>query len=72
MSYLGLLKSAIYVRAAPAKRWNMPAEVDKIADAIVERATEHKVMSINGGWFWDYCPIRNPEIQSVAPPTAGG
>ena len=37
MSYLGLIKSAIYVGTAPASRWDMPQEVDLIADEIVNR-----------------------------------
>ena len=53
MSYFGLFKPAIYVRTAPASRWNMPQEVDKIADEIVKRATKHKVISIKGEWFWN-------------------
>ena len=53
MSYLGRFKSAIYVRTAPASRWNMPPEVDRITDEIVKRATEHKVISVKGEWFWN-------------------
>ena len=53
MSYLGMLKSAVYVRTAPAARWNLLAEVDKITDEIVERATKYKVTCIRGEWFWD-------------------
>ena len=48
MSYLGLFKSTVYVRSAPAERWNMPEEFDLITDEIVRRATTHKVISIKG------------------------
>ena len=34
MSCLGNFKSAVYVRTAPASRWNLPAEVDKISEEI--------------------------------------
>ena len=50
MSYLGKFRSAVsvYVRTAPAARWNLPAEVDTITDEIVDRATKYKVISIRG------------------------
>ena len=53
MSYLGKFTSAVYVRAAPAARWNLPAEVDKITDEIVNRAAKYKVPSIRGEWLWN-------------------
>ena len=37
MSCLGKFKSAVYVRTAPASRWNLPPEVDKISDEIETR-----------------------------------
>ena len=46
-------KSAVYVRTAPASRWDLPAEVDKISEEIVKRATKYKVTSIRGEWFWN-------------------
>ena len=53
MSYLGKFKSAVYVRTAQASRWSLPTEVDDITDEIVNRATDYKVTSIRGEWFWN-------------------
>ena len=53
MSYLGKFKSAVYVRAAQASRWNLPKAVDDITDEIVKRATAFKVTSIRGELFWN-------------------
>ena len=52
MKCLGKFKSCVYVRTAPASRWSLPLEVDKISDEIVNRATENKVTCIRGEWFW--------------------
>ena len=52
MTYLSLFKSSIYVRTAPAERWMLTAEVDKIYEYIAERATQHKVITIPGEPFW--------------------
>ena len=65
MSYLGKFKSAVYVRTAPAARWNLPAEVDKITDEIVDRATKYKVTGIRGEWFW------NSIVQSATAKSSG-
>ena len=43
----------MYVRTAPASRWNMPQEVDLITNEIWRRATKHKVTCIRGEWFWN-------------------
>ena len=53
MKCLWKFKSAVYVRTAPASRWNLPREVDRISDEIVKRATENKVTCIRGEWFWN-------------------
>ena len=65
MSYLGSFMSAVYVRTAPAARWNLPAEVDKITDEIVDRATKYKVTGIRGEWFW------NSIVQSATAKSSG-
>ena len=43
--------TAIYVRTAPAERWTLPDEVDRISEYIAARATEHKVITIPGEPF---------------------
>ena len=52
MKCLGKFKSCVYVRTAPASRWNLPQEVDKITTEIVRRATEYKVTCIRSESFW--------------------
>ena len=53
LTYLSLFKSAVYVRTAPAKRWQMPEEVDRISIEINSRATLKQVVTIKGESFWD-------------------
>ena len=53
MECLGKFKFAVYVRTAPASRWNLPLEVDRISDEIVKCAAENKVTCIRGEWFWN-------------------
>ena len=52
MGYLALFKSAVYVRTAPAKRWMLPEEVDRISEVIAQCATKRKVITILGEPFW--------------------
>ena len=53
MECLGKFKSCVYIRTAPASRWNMPQEVNMITDEILRRATKHKVTCIRGEGFWN-------------------
>ena len=53
MELLGRFKSCVYVRTAPASRWNMPEEVDLITQDIWQRAKRNKVTCIRGEWFWN-------------------
>ena len=53
MELLGRFKSCVYVRTAPASRWNMPQEVDLITDDIWQRTTRNKVTCIRGEWLWN-------------------
>ena len=53
MDLLSQFKSAVYVRTARHDRWNLPSEVDRITDLIIESANAHKVIHVDGAWFWD-------------------
>ena len=53
MELLGQFKSCVYVRTAPASRWNMPQEVDEITNEIWQIAAKTKVTCIRGEWFWN-------------------
>ena len=53
MELLGRFKSCVYVRTAPASRWNMPEEVDLITNDSWQRATRNKVTCIRAEWLWN-------------------